>query len=396
MSIFTRWRNWWDSVHEEHSTYLEQLPRRWTSLAIVATSALALYTELLIVRWHATCFHAFAIFKNVSLLSCFLGIGIGFGLSTKRRSTLAAFLPLLALQVALFGLLSTTNLGGRRINPVGEQLIMGTTGKHWSWLDAVEGNTFLALVFVLNAVMFIPLGQLAGRLMERLPRIQSYALNLLGSLLGIGLFFLLSLAWTGPSVWMGVALALLAPFIIGDRRSLAVTVASLAVILVGQGLMRDRREQTFYSPYQVIALRLPTEADVLPTPSIQVNHCFYQDVFDCSPHAVAVSKRNAEAAEYYNLPYRLQTRAGDVLVVGAGTGNDVAAALRHAAKSVTAVEIDPAILHLGHKLHPERAFTRTRVLAAWSTTLAASCARPASISTRSCTACSIAIRTWAP
>lgn len=361
MSIYTRWRSWWDSVHEEHSTYLEQLPKHWTVAAIVATSALALYTELLIVRWHATCFHAFAIFKNVSLLSCFLGLGIGFGLSAKRRSTLAAFLPLLAFQVALFGLLSVTNLGGRRINPVGEQLIMGTTGAHWSWLDAVEGNAFLAMVFVLNAVMFVPLGQLAGRLMERLPRVQSYALNLTGSLLGIGLFFLLSLAWTGPSVWMGVVLLLLAPFVIGDRRSLAVTVASVAVILIGQGLMRDRREQTFYSPYQVIALRLPAETDALPTPNIQVNHCFYQNIFDCSEHAVAVSPENARIAEYYNLPYRLQTKAGDVLVVGAGSGNDVAAALRHSATSVTAVEIDPAILFLGKKLHPERVYQDPRV-----------------------------------
>jgi SAM-dependent methyltransferase len=363
ISIFTRWRNGWDSIHEEHSTYLEQLPARWTTLAIVATSALALYTELLIVRWHATCFHAFAIFKNVSMLSCFLGLGIGFGLSSKRRSTLAAFLPLLALQVVLFGVLSATNLGGRRINPVGEQLIMGTSGIHWSWLDAVEGNAFLAMVFVLNAVMFVPLGQLAGRLMERLPRVQSYALNLLGSLLGIGLFFALSLAWTGPSVWMGVVLLLLTPFVIGDRRSVAITVASAAVILIGQGLMRDRREQTFYSPYQVIALRLPSENDTLPTPSIQVNHCFYQDVLDCSPHAVASSERNATAAEYYNLPYRLQQRPGDVLVVGAGTGNDVAAALRHAAVSVTAVEIDPAILHLGKKLHPERVYQDPRTKA---------------------------------
>src|SRR5581483_7794248 len=63
---------------------------------------------------------------------------------------------------------------------------------------------------------------------------------------------------------------------------------------------------------------------------------------------------------YYNLPYRLQTQPGDVLVVGAGSGNDVAAALRHGARSVTAVEIDPAVLYLGRRIHPERPYQDPR------------------------------------
>src|SRR5207237_7386913 len=133
-----------------------------------------------------------------------------------------------------------------------------------SWINALEGNAFLAAVFVLNALMFIPLGHLAGRLMERLPRVQSYSLNVLGSLTGIGLFFLLSLAWTGPAVWMGVAALALAPFLIGHPRSMAIGAVSLAVILIGTGIMRDRHEQTYYSPYQVIALRLPNEKDKVP------------------------------------------------------------------------------------------------------------------------------------
>src|SRR5208282_3433140 len=118
----------------------DQLPSRSTSLAIVATSALALYTELVLVRWHATCFHAFAIFKNVSLLSCFLGLGIGFALSGRGRSRLATFLPLLALQTLLFAILSMTQYGARAINPVAEQLVMGVTQDRRNWTFLVEGN----------------------------------------------------------------------------------------------------------------------------------------------------------------------------------------------------------------------------------------------------------------
>ena len=100
-----------------------------------------------------------------------------------------------------------------------------------------RATLFLAAVFVLNAFMFIPLGQLAGRLMSRLPALQAYSLNLLGSLAGIGLFFVLSLVWTGPSVWMGVAAAgcwrrsCSAQSLSGRRRASA----SMAVILLALG-----------------------------------------------------------------------------------------------------------------------------------------------------------------
>jgi spermidine synthase len=50
-----------------------------------------------------------------------------------------------------------------------------------------------------------------------------------------------------------------------------------------------------------------------------------------------------------------------VLVLGSGTGNDVAAALRNGASDVTAVEIDPMILQLGKKLHPEQPYSSPRV-----------------------------------
>src|SRR5206468_3331214 len=41
---------------------------------------------------------------------------------------------------------------------------------------------------------------------------------------------------------------------------------------------------------------------------------------------------------------------------GSGTGNDIAGALRHSVKQVTAVEIDPAIIDLGRIYHPEQPY----------------------------------------
>jgi SAM-dependent methyltransferase len=354
------WRSWWDDRAEEQSVFIDQLPDSRIRWAILLSSAAALYVELVMVRWHATCFHAFAIFKNVSLLSCFLGLGIGFGLSGRRKIALAGFLPLLALQTFLFGVLSCTNLGGRIVNPVAEQLVMGSAG--WSWLHAIEGNAFLLVVFVINAWMFIPLGHLAGRLMGRLPRVQSYSLNLLGSLAGIGLFFLLSLLWSGPEIWMGIAVLAVSPFLAGKRLA-AIGAGCAAVMLVALGVIASTKGLTYYSPYQVIGYQLPEPGKNRAFPTIRVNHIYYQEIFDASPATAATNPKSAKAALYYGLPYLLQQQPGDVLVVGAGTGNDVAAALRHGATRVTAVELDPAILMLGRKAHPEHPYQDPRTRA---------------------------------
>ncbi len=362
MLPFNALRGWWADLQEDDDRFFERLSPRWQRLAVFAASALALYVELVLVRWHATCFHAFAIFKNVSLLSCFLGLGIGFALSGRSRGRLSTFLPLLALQTLLFAILSMTQYGARAVNPVAEQLVMGVTQDRRNWMFLVEGNIFLAVVFLLNAVMFIPLGHLAGRLMSGLPRVEAYSLNLVGSLCGIAIFSGLSLLWMPPAVWMGVAIAGVAPFLGRSTRRLGVAIASAAVILTAMGVTERPSEKNYYSPYQLITLRLPEGHGSTATPSLRVNHCFYQQIWDCSPAASArPDPQQQHAREYYDLPYRvLGDPPAEVAVVGAGSGNDVAAALRNGSQSVTAVEIDPTIVFLGERLHPEQPYADPR------------------------------------
>ncbi len=90
---------------------------------------------------------------------------------------------------------------------------------------------------------------------------------------------------------------------------------------------------------------------------------YYQRVLDLS-----LSNRNVDtdpaveaARNYYELPYRVYGQPKTVAVVGAGTGNDVAAALRRGSEHVDAIEIDPAILLLGRVGHPEHPYNDPRV-----------------------------------
>ena len=50
---------------------------------------------------------------------------------------------------------------------------------------------------------------------------------------------------------------------------------------------------------------------------------------------------------YYEFPYNFKKTPERVAIVGAGSGNDVATALRMGASHVDAIEIDPAIAFLG-------------------------------------------------
>jgi hypothetical protein len=61
------------------------------------------------------------------------------------------------------------------------------------------------------------------------------------------------------------------------------------------------------------------------------------------------------------LPYEIAPSCNRVLVIGAGTGNDVAAALRAGCQTIDAVEIDPTIAKLGQRLHPEHPYQSERV-----------------------------------
>jgi SAM-dependent methyltransferase len=73
--------------------------------------------------------------------------------------------------------------------------------------------------------------------------------------------------------------------------------------------------------------------------------------------------RLKHAAQQYGTPYKRlpHLRLDNVLVVGAGSGSDVAIALSKGARHVDAVEIDPRILELGRQHNPDHAYQDPRV-----------------------------------
>src|SRR5229473_3274382 len=238
-------------------------------------------------------------------------------------------------------------------------------GPAWHWAAFLPAALLAAALFLLIVSVFVPLGQTVSVQMNRCPRpLQAYSWNLFGSLLGVLAFFAASRLMLPPWIWLGAVLLGFA-FLQSSRRD-RILVASMIVPLVL--LLNDGagpETQILWTPYQQVqyTTRHLRNGDVWGG-SLEVNHTFYQKIVNFSPeflknHPGLLKEQLDETP--YNMPFRFTVPAPEVMIVGSGTGNDVAGALRNGSRSVDAVEIDPAILELGKREHPEHPYDSPRV-----------------------------------
>jgi SAM-dependent methyltransferase len=214
--------------------------------------------------------------------------------------------------------------------------------------------------------VFIFIGQEVGRALRGFPALTAYSLNILGSLLGVLGFALLNWLETPPTTWFiwgsaGFALYVLS-IAFNRRRYLVTLFPLLAVIGV---LFLDSLDQapgvsTYWSPYYKVQVSPLVISGQRVGYNIVVNKDALQFPMDLSGRYQRFP-RIASEAHQYNLPYSF-VHPKSVLILGAGTGNDVAAARRNApGATVDAVEIDPVVARLGRQLHPERPYSSPKV-----------------------------------
>ncbi|MCC7528951.1 MAG: hypothetical protein IT342_10540 [Candidatus Melainabacteria bacterium] len=346
---------------EEMHKFVESLSPGKLALAIAISAALGLLLELSLIRWQGTLFLVFAYYKNFSLLSCFAGLGLGYAASKQKQIPFLLVIPLLALQFFFlttlrFSLGETLN-SVLQIMPVSEQYHLHLSAAHSAAQFGVV-YFFLSTVFLLTALTLMPVGQLCGALMEREKPLKAYGLNLAGSLLGVLLSFALSYFWTPPTVWFAVALLCLLFFLGYKTRAMLVGgVASLVAI----GILAwpvSYLAEVVYSPYQKVERTCNTFGWMF----IKAAGQYYQRVADLSEASVKAFPKLESGATSYNLPYTVFGKKPEsVAIMAAGTGNDVAAALRNGAGHVDAVEIDPSIIGFGKAYHPEHPYDNPNV-----------------------------------
>ena len=312
---------------------------------LVLASALMLFTELMLIRWLGANLIHLSYFSNIVLLGSFLGIGLGF-LMAKPGRTSPWWFPLgLAL------LMVTVLLVPNGIDRSGSDLIYFTALQTASGMPPA---VTLTIVFAAVAAVMTGPGLLVAQCFLELPRLDAYRFDLIGSLAGTVLFAVMSFLSAPPVVWSlfiaGATLALV-------PRPRIVVLGSLAMFMAVVGIGTYLGD--IWSPYyriQTLTSTLTT-ADGLTYPAVGViaNGVPHQSIV---PIAVRLKKQS-----FYPVPYERITPGpvGDVLVVGAGNGSDVALALHFGASSVDAVEIDPRIHDLGVELQPDKPFADPRV-----------------------------------
>jgi spermidine synthase len=332
---------------------------------IVPVTMVSLLLELVMIRWLASVFPVFSFFKNFTLLACFLGLGAGYAVADKQRCAPALVLPMLALFVGIITLLhydvSAYNSLFAAL-PMQEQTSVNIVMNSADWLTLFRLSLplylLLAMSFVLCACICYPVGQLCGKLLHSTDALKAYGLNLVGSILGVVALFVMSLFWLPPEAWFTAVGGILLFFVLSRDARLSVGVASFGLLLTILAWPVQPETQRLYSPYQL--LERTAKPDGLM--NILAGGYYYQKVFN-----FAESNRGHESEEdryaraYYEFPFNFKKKPERVAIVGAGSGNDVAAALRMGALHVDAIEIDPAIAYLGKFYHPEHPYDDPRV-----------------------------------
>ena len=330
-------------------------------------SFISLFLELLLIRWVPSHIRIVAYYGNLMLLSSFLGLGCGALIERWSLRLHRWFaVSMLLLIVCVFGM-------------KGIEFQQGPDEIRFLFSSAASTTTFpIVLIFILNVLVFVPLGNLLGSYFQRMRPLWAYTCDIGGAITGTVIFGLFSYFWFSPI--LGFIIVMVA-YLFYCRGSLHFAITGLLFLVTIAIIVSGRDKIAIWSPYNHITVKevdldgrlKPVSAPVKnigsqqdpPFYVVQVNQDFYmfdatidqRRYLDPARHPL----KPLTLAEQYILPHLIKPGAKDVLVVGAGTGMDVEAALLSGAEHVDAVEIDPVIIQIGHRYSASQSYEDPRV-----------------------------------
>ncbi|GAA1232715.1 hypothetical protein [Oryzihumus leptocrescens] len=301
-------------------------------------SALMLFVELALIRWTSSNNLYLVHLTNFVLLASFLGIGLGF-LRAHATRDLFPLAPVLLAALVGFVLAFPVRTGTGR---GGSWQLIGLFG-----MPPLPRPLSLAVVFLLTVGVLMALAQEAARAFASFAPLDAYRLDIFGSLTGIVTFAGLSFLRLPPLGWAVTAAAAFAVLLGRRVRGWPAAAIAALVLMLGAESMLGTYQ---WSPYY----KIHTQELAGGLVRIEVNNTPLQTALP-----VAEIRRSSQ---FYFYPYTYAASRRDVLVIGAGTGNDVAVALEQGAQRVDAVEIDPALIQIGRDRHPDRPYSDPRVI----------------------------------
>src|SRR5687767_9705599 len=207
---------------------------------LFALSFAALFLELMLIRWVPSEIRLVAYYANLMLVSSFLGLGIGAIVSARGWNLFRWFPLLLAVNIGFLALAGAIALP----TSTGEMRFAMATHRAFAY-------GALILIFLLTAVLFVPLGEQIGELFQRLAPLRAYVWDLMGSLSGTIAFGLFSFLHFSPVVGIALVVILVAGTGAGARRWPAL---ALYAVALGALVWSAQRGRTWWSPYYFITV----------------------------------------------------------------------------------------------------------------------------------------------
>lgn len=325
---------------------------RIAAVRLFGYSFLILFLELALIRYVPGHVRVFGFFLNFVLIATFLGMGVG--LLRARQADRLRWLAVPALLLLFAAVRYFSNVIVEP-PPRGNEYLWGVFFDVAPSVRRMGIVPVAVLLFGLCALVFVPLGALLGQQFRKFRPLHAYSIDIAGSLLGIVAFGAASVLGTPPLVWFAVACAVWIVLSLQSRRYAAVATGTSAVVL-GLVAWTSGPQPEYWSPYYRINVFIREGVY-----NLDVNGSFHQRMLALDSASAAQDPALNAVRNDYLRPLRLLDRPDTVLVLGAGTGNDVALLLEAGAQYIDAVEIDPVILAIGEAGHQQHPYDDPRV-----------------------------------
>lgn len=326
----------------------------WAAFRLLGFSFLLLFFEVALIRFIPAHIQVVSYFINLVLISAFLGMGVGMIWQSRGRETVNYFAPLLLLLLVVVHYFSNKLI---EVSATEGEYLWSLVSKSAETVKFWGMESVVFVIFVLSTAVFIPLGSGIAREFDRFKPLIAYSINIVGSLLGLAVFSLFSWMSAPPVAWFAFGFIYFAALSLDSRRALIPALCLPVVLALIYGMKgKDINHNEIWSPYYKINY---IEFD--NRINLSVNGSFHQHALNFDDDVVAQSSYITNVKNDFLSPYHFAKSLDRVLVLGAGTGNDVAIALSQGAKQVDAVEIDREIIQLGKELHFQKPYDDPRV-----------------------------------
>jgi len=313
---------------------------------IFLISFLILFLELTLIRWVNSSITSISFYSNIIMLASFFGIGCGCLLDIKKN--LFRIFPLLILILAIS--LFVSAILNLPISSLDDEIIMFKTP---SFLDnKIPNYLIIIIVFSYITLIFLTLGQQLKFAFNNFAKpIDAYIFDLTGSLAGIIFFSIFSYFEIGLMLWIFVIFTIYF-LLTNDQKSKfnfnALFICFITILLIF--LNSNFYQNSWWSRYYFIDLK----------EFVKDQH--YLISTDKTGHQ-EMTANPKESAWFYSIPYDYfkNSNYDDILIIGAGSGQDVASALTKNVKRIDAVDIEPRLVEIGKQFHPLKPYSDPRV-----------------------------------